>query len=166
MKTEAEKKNQREASNPTSEKITLSAADLAKKPIGVRRKSIKTSEKEEEDLMYKGGRVSKNTRSTDSKYKNGRHSKYRDSGSSKYKGGLDSKPTEENKSAEKEFTQLQTSQQRLQVIKGSPNAVDRPRVTILVKNVDPSANNRSKNSLKRTFIATESSNYRFHRVAK
>ena len=56
---------------------------------------------------------------------------------------------------QKEFTQLQTSQQRLQVIKGSPNAVDRPRVTILVKNVDPSANNRSKDSLKRTFIATE-----------
>ncbi len=41
------------------------------------------------------------------------------------------------------------------MIKGSPNAVDRPRVTILVKNVDPSANNRSKDSLKRTFIATE-----------
>ncbi|MEC9012649.1 MAG: hypothetical protein VYA87_09440, partial [SAR324 cluster bacterium] len=82
MKTEAEKKIEREVSNPNSEKITLSAADLAKKPIGVRRKSTKTPEKEAEDLKYKGGRVSK------------------------YAGLKDSKLTEENKSVEKEFTQL------------------------------------------------------------
>ena len=98
MKTEAEKKNEREVSNPNSEKITLSAADLAKKPIGVRRKSTKTPEKEAEDLKYKGGRDLKYTGSTDSKFT--------DSGSSKYKVGLDSKFTEENKSVEKEFTQL------------------------------------------------------------
>ena len=71
---------------------------MAKKPIGVRRKSTKTPEKEAEDLKYKGGRDSKYTGLTDSKYT--------DSGSSKYKGGLDSKLTEENKSVEKEFTQL------------------------------------------------------------
>ncbi|MDP6655529.1 MAG: hypothetical protein QGH79_05770, partial [SAR324 cluster bacterium] len=98
MKTEAEKKNEREVSNPNSEKITLSAADLAKKPIGVRRKSTKTPEKEAEDLKYKGGRDLKYTGSTDSKFT--------DSGSSKYKGGLDSKFTGENKSVEKKFTQL------------------------------------------------------------
>ena len=53
------------------------------------------------------------------------------------------------------FTQLHSTEERLRVIKGNQNAVDRPRVTIVIKNVDPSARNRSANALQRTFIATE-----------
>ncbi len=55
MKREAEKKNAKNVSNSNSEKITLSAADLAKKPIGVRRKSTKPLEIDSGDSKYKGG---------------------------------------------------------------------------------------------------------------
>ena len=53
-----------------------------------------------------------------------------------------------------EFTRLKTAEARLSVIKGNNNALDRPRVTILVKNVDPSARGQSAQGLQRTFIAT------------
>ena len=121
MKTEAEKKIERDAAKPNSVKF-IPAADLSKKPIGVRRKSTKTPETEAEDLKYKGGRDakfsdsgssnykggrdSKFSDSGDSKYKGGRDSKYTDSGDSKYKAGRDSKFSEENTSTEKKFTQL------------------------------------------------------------
>ena len=42
MKREAEKKKARDVSNSKSAKITLSADDLVKKPIGVRKKSTKS----------------------------------------------------------------------------------------------------------------------------
>ena len=90
MKTEAEKKNDRDAAKANSVKF-IPAADLSKKPIGVRRKSTKTPETEAEDLKYKGGRDSKFSDSGSSNYKGGRDSKFTDSGSSKYKRGRDSK---------------------------------------------------------------------------
>ena len=90
MKTEAEKKNERDAAKANSVKF-IPAADLSKKPIGVRRKSTKTPETEAEDLKYKGGRDSKFSDSGSSNYKGGRDSKFTDSGSSKYKRGRDSK---------------------------------------------------------------------------
>ena len=55
MKREAEKKKGRNVPNSKSEKNTLSAADLAKKPIGVRRKSTKPSEIDSGDSKYIGG---------------------------------------------------------------------------------------------------------------
>ena len=90
MKTEAEKKNERDAAKPNSVKF-IPAADLSKKPIGVRRKSTKTPETEAEDLKYKGGRDAKFSDSGSSNYKGGRDSKFSDSGDSKYKGGRDAK---------------------------------------------------------------------------
>jgi hypothetical protein len=52
------------------------------------------------------------------------------------------------------FTNIQTSGERLNVLKRTANALDKPRVTILVKNVDPGAPQRSKIGLTRRFICT------------
>ena len=105
MKKEAEKENERSVSSPYSIKINPIVA--TKKPIGVRRKSIKSLETgaadskdkcEREstfsgsrDSKYKGGRDSKNSGSRDSKYKGVRDSTFTGSTASKYKGGRDSK---------------------------------------------------------------------------
>jgi len=55
MKREAEKKKARDVSNSKSAKITLSADDLVKKPIGVRKKSTKSPGMDAVDSKYKGG---------------------------------------------------------------------------------------------------------------
>jgi hypothetical protein len=92
MKREAEKKNERDVSKSTSEKITLSGAELAKKPIGVRRKSTKPPETDVvADSKYKGGRDSKSAGSRDSKFAGSRDSKFAGSRDSKFAGSRDSK---------------------------------------------------------------------------
>ena len=53
------------------------------------------------------------------------------------------------------FTLLNTKEERLRAIKGNLNAIDRSRVTVLIKNVDPRARNRAANTLQRSFIATD-----------
>ena len=69
--------------------------------------------------------------------------------------GLDQALRDVDAKEQTTFTQLESSEARLQVIKGNHKAIDRHRVTILVKNVDPVARSRSTNVLHRKFIATE-----------
>ena len=89
MKKEAEKKKDRAVLSLSS--VKMNSIATTKKPIGVRRKSIKRLETDAADSKYKGEKESTFSGSRDSKYKVGGDSKYSGSNDSKYKGGRDSK---------------------------------------------------------------------------
>ena len=57
MISDFEKKNDGDDSKSNSEKITLSATDLSKKPIGVRRKLKAAAEEKTGDSQFKSRKV-------------------------------------------------------------------------------------------------------------